>query len=119
MLRSLFLVVILVFIVSCKTKFDKKKWLIKNGDEYVYRDKMLTDLLNKNKLEGATFEHIIELLGNPDDECNFNTYELGYRIKEVHELDSLKIKSLVLTLSTLKEEINLSTKIIKVQLLYW
>ncbi len=119
MIKKTLICIIFTFIISCQKEFNKKEWLINVGGEYSHRDKMLKSLIKNTELKGKTFEEIMNLLGNPNDYCNYDKYELGYRIKKIDDLNSSKIKSLVLTLEKPKEEVDLSTKVIEVKIIYW
>ncbi|HLA55524.1 MAG TPA: hypothetical protein VK623_05470 [Flavobacterium sp.] len=76
--------------------FDKTKWGTKNGAEYVYRDKMLKDLIG-NKLKGLRKEGAIGLLGQPD---RIDNAYLFYKIaQERIGFFPLHTKTLVIKLS--------------------
>ncbi len=47
-------------------KFDKEKWNVMDGSNYVYRDKMLEDLVYNVTLKGLKRDEILDLLGEPD-----------------------------------------------------
>ena len=61
-------VVLLLGLNSCTKEipFEKEKWLIKEDFEYPYREKMITDLLDKHNLKGFSYQQIVDLLGEPD-----------------------------------------------------
>ena len=117
--RTIFFL-ILSLIFSCNTKFEKEKW--QNGIEYdyPYREKMLNDLLNNYDLKGKNLSEIIKLLGNPNDFCDHNQYELSYRIKLIDkpesEFSEIKVKSLILKLDKSKTNIDSLTIVTKVYL---
>ncbi len=46
--------------------FDKIKWVMRSGDDYPYRDKMLEDLVANVTLKGLTYKELIDVLGAPD-----------------------------------------------------
>ncbi len=119
MIKKILICIIFAFNISCQKEFSKEKWLINVEGRYSHRDQMLKSLMNNNKLIGKTFEEIMNLLGNPNDYCNYDKYELGYRIKKIEDLNTSKIKSLVLTLEKPKEEVDLSTKVIDVRVIFW
>lgn len=68
------LILLLLACLSCKNKsggqsqekFDKIKWAIKEDKKYPYRDKMLNDLVYKQKLKGVRKEEVIDMLGQPN-----------------------------------------------------
>jgi hypothetical protein len=60
-------------------KFDSLKWKIQNGEEYLYRDLMLNDLINNFKLKGLRKNAIINILGEPD---RSDGYYLFYTIQK-------------------------------------
>ena len=70
-LRFLSLFILLFF--SCHRKqdttplkFDKTKWLIQEEKKYPYRNRMLKDLLDHQKLHGLKKAQVIDLLGQPN-----------------------------------------------------
>lgn len=124
MIKKVLVFIIFTFIISCQTKFNKDKWLINVEGEYTHRDQMLKNLIDNAQLKEKTYGQILNLLGMPDDYCNYNTYELGYRIKEVKDKTAIgfndtKIKSLVLILDKPKEEVDLHSKVIDVKVIFW
>jgi len=46
--------------------FDAQKWQIKKGEDYVYRDKMLHDVVYNDTIRTLSKTQLITLLGNPD-----------------------------------------------------
>jgi hypothetical protein len=72
---KLFLVA-LVFCSACANKekskdpdisFDRTKWDITDGSNYVYRKQMINDLLNNHQWAGLTKDSVISLLGQPNE----------------------------------------------------
>ena len=66
------LLILIVFFLACKNnkeikeqKFDKTKWAVKKDNKFIYRDKMLADLMNNHKLHGLTQDSVLNLLGEP------------------------------------------------------
>ena len=47
-------------------KFDKAKWGILSGKEYLYRDNMLKDLMANKRLTGLKRDTILKMLGYPN-----------------------------------------------------
>jgi hypothetical protein len=68
------LIVLLLCCFSCKNnddknaeqKFDKLKWTTKEGMKYPYRNKMLNDLVYKQKLKGLKKDEVLHMLGQPN-----------------------------------------------------
>jgi len=59
--------------------FDKKKWRIKEGEDYPYRDQMVKDLVYNDTVRMLREDEIIELLGEPD---RINEGHLYYTITQ-------------------------------------
>ena len=56
--------------MSCENqlKFDSKKWMeYQDLDTYPYRDLMLRDIIDNNRLVGQKYQTIIESLGQPEE----------------------------------------------------
>jgi hypothetical protein len=47
-------------------EFDKTKWATKDDADYPYRNQMLKDLLDNQKLKGLKRDSVLDLLGEPD-----------------------------------------------------
>ncbi len=47
-------------------QFNEVKWKIKDGENYPYRNGMLKDLIDNQKLKGLSKEELIAQLGEPD-----------------------------------------------------
>lgn len=68
------LIFFLLCFISCKNKseqdqqekFDKIKWATKEDRTYPYRNKMLHDLVYKQKLKGLRKEEVLDMLGQPN-----------------------------------------------------
>ncbi|TCI93742.1 hypothetical protein [Tenacibaculum sp. M341] len=120
MFKKVLICIICAVFISCHSDFDKDRWLVNVDGEYTCRDEMLDNLINDYHLKGKTYGEVLTLLGNPDNHCNYNNYELGYVITKVHtNTDTVKTKSLVLYLDKPQEEVNLSSKVIDVKVIYW
>ena len=67
--RQLFFTVpfITAFLFCCNTytTFDKEKWQEKGASGFLYRDKMLPDLVANYSLKGMSRKKLFELLGKP------------------------------------------------------
>ena len=59
--------------------FNKTRWVISDGKDYPYREKMLEDLVYRQQLKGLTKEELIEMLGEPD---RSNKGFLYYRVAQ-------------------------------------
>ena len=76
--RSFFMFLFLCFLSCHNTKqddikpekFDKTKWATNNEEEYPYRDLMLTDLIEHQKLKGLKKQEALDLLGEPNKTDN-------------------------------------------------
>ena len=68
--------------VSTEVKFDKEKWLTKDGQAYPYRNDMLGNLIDSVTLKGIRYDSLINILGQPDRIDNGHLFYNIYR-KEV------------------------------------
>ncbi|PKA82050.1 hypothetical protein ATE92_0175 [Ulvibacter sp. MAR_2010_11] len=77
--KRIFIVSLLVCCYACKNDakennnlleegmvFDHTKWQAKEGDNYIYRDKMLNDVVYNDTVRSLNKEEILVLLGEPD-----------------------------------------------------
>ena len=62
-----------------KSEFDKNRWLVKEGQDYPYRNQMLEDLMSHPELRKFDKEQVLDLLGNPD---RVDSLYLFYRIDQ-------------------------------------
>ncbi|UOK41487.1 MULTISPECIES: hypothetical protein [Flavobacterium] len=77
--------------------FDKTKWNTKDGQDYPYRDKMLTDLRANDKLKKLNKSQVLALLGQPNrEDKNYLFYTIA---QERLGFFPLHTKTLVLRLS--------------------
>lgn len=61
--------IVILMIISCaqQLKFDRENWLVKTDlNQYPYRESMLPDLVNNQKLQGKRYSDIISMLGTPE-----------------------------------------------------
>ncbi|WP_462221141.1 hypothetical protein [Ferruginibacter sp.] len=59
-------------------EFDTTKWRTKDGDDYPYRDELLTYLITNNKLKGWKKDSVVALLGQPDKiDSNYLFYSIA------------------------------------------
>ena len=59
--------------------FDKAKWKMKDGEDYLYRDKMLNDVVYNDTVRALNKDEILDLLGKPDRSHENHLY---YRIAQ-------------------------------------
>lgn len=95
---KVFVVLLAVCFVACKNKtepytsdmkikpeseikFDKTKWKVKEGLDYIYRDKMLNDIVYNDTVRTLKRDEILELFGEPSYYRNNENF-LYYRITE-------------------------------------
>ncbi len=85
MLRQL-IILLLFCSLGCKKTdsstelvFDKTRWNTKNGEDFLYRDRMLDDLIDHHKLKGMNRAQVLDFLGDP---TKIDTNYLFYRINE-------------------------------------
>lgn len=77
--------------------FDKTKWNTKDGPDYVYRNRMLSDLIDNHKLKGLNRAQLLEFLGDP---TRTDSNYLFYRINEQRlKFITLHAKTLVIELA--------------------
>jgi hypothetical protein len=61
-------------------EFDTTKWKTKDGDDYPYRDELLTYLTTNNKLKGWKKDSVIAFLGQPDKiDSNYLFYSIAQK----------------------------------------
>lgn len=65
--------------IANEISFDKEKWAIKEGEDYPYRDQMLTDIVYNDTVRILNKNEILTLLGEPD---RTNEGHLYYMIEE-------------------------------------
>lgn len=98
---------IFIFVICClgcknaedarQMAFDKTKWNTRNGPDFVYRDRMLGDLIDNNKLKGLNRTQVLEFLGEP---TRTDSNYLFYRINEQRlKFITLHAKTLVIVLA--------------------
>ena len=76
--------------------FDKEKWKIKDGKDYLFRDKMINDVLYNDTIRMLNKEQLLIQLGNPD---YIREGHLYYRIHETRiAYWTLKTKTMVIKL---------------------
>jgi hypothetical protein len=90
------IILLLVFSLSCKNDksedpneaneasemvFDKAKWTLKEGKNYVFRERMLKDVVYNDTIRSLDKNQVINLLGEPDYYGDDPQY-MYYRIVE-------------------------------------
>ena len=100
MIRSFFFLLILFSSCSRRMEFDKEKWNEKVDITYTNRDAMLHDLITNHQLVGLSYDHLIELLGNPENYAHRDSSELYYTVVEDYgwNIDPVYMKYLVFTI---------------------
>ena len=78
--------------------FNKEQWLIKDGPDYPYRDRMVADLMTNQGIRKLKYDEIIERLGEPD---RINEGHLYYRVNQTRLGDFLVLhtKTMVIQLA--------------------
>lgn len=77
--------------------FDKLNWQVRDGVDYVYRDKMLASLLASDTLKKLNRNEILSLLGEPDRTDN---HYLFYTVAQQRmQVLTLHTKTLVIKLA--------------------
>lgn len=75
--------------------FDKSRWLVKEKKQYPYRNKMLNDLIENQKLKGIKKSEVLNLLGEPDrQDSNYIFYTVDQQL--LGDLLPLHTKTLVI-----------------------
>lgn len=98
------LTLLTVLFLSCSPKeqsFDKEKWTVKVFDAFHYRDAMLKDLMENHLKEGDKYQHVIDILGDPDNtEVQKGEFTFWYEIKKIADNNEpRKMKTLFITFS--------------------
>ena len=78
--------------------FNKEQWLIKDGRDYPYRDRMVADLMANQGIRKLKYDEIIGRLGEPD---RINEGHLYYRVNRTRLGDFLVLhtKTMVIQLA--------------------
>lgn len=85
-MRIIYILVSIVLMFSCKekrepqpNKFDKTKWLAKDGNDYPYRDLMLGDFISNFHITGIKSDSVLKLLGRPNRVDNGHFFYTVYQ----------------------------------------
>ena len=81
--------------------FDKEKWNIKEGEDYLYRDNMLKDVVYNDTIRSLNKIEILDLLGEPSY-YRENEQFLYYRITEKN-LGSMTLKTKTMVIKFVDE----------------
>jgi len=65
--------------IETNSKFDKNRWLVKKGEDYLYRNEMVDDLMRQPELKKYSKDEMTDLLGQPD---RVDSLYLFYRIAQ-------------------------------------
>ena len=85
------------FLKHQEIAFNKEKWMITEGSDYIYRQKMLNDIIETRILKGLTREEVLALLGEP---TRIDKNYLFYKVSESKiGFFTLGTKTLVLQLT--------------------
>ena len=113
MKKNIFIIFLFILFFGCKSDseknvenqknkkesemiFDKEKWKIKDGKDYLFRDKMINDVLYNDTIRMLNKEQLLIQLGNPD---YIREGHLYYRIHETRiAYWTLKTKTMVIKL---------------------
>lgn len=114
MKRILILLMLLPLMLSCKSDhedkktsklasenaeipFEKDKWALKEGKDYVYREQMYEAVLYNDTIRSLSEVKLISLLGDPDYHEEGHLY---YRISETRLMNwTVKTKTMVVKLN--------------------
>jgi hypothetical protein len=104
-LRKGSLLIFLFCMLACNSKkkdatplkFNTTNWMVREDDQYPYRDRMLNDLIDNVRLHKLKKEEVIKLLGPPTRSQNGHLY---YLIKQDFIANTLPMhtKTLVIKL---------------------
>ncbi len=79
-IKIIIAIAILIGFTGCQQKFDPQKWTVSVDGTYPHREDMLDDLLKNYALKDKTVQETVSLLGEPDNYCDHNPYEMTYQI---------------------------------------
>src|SRR5215218_9071436 len=95
----------MLLVCSCKThhKFEKMKWNVKDDmGIYIYREQMLYDLMHHHQLKGLSYNHVVDLIGTPENRSHKSGNKVFYNIVKKFNNDIVPnyTKSLMLQLNS-------------------
>jgi hypothetical protein len=90
------LILFSLFSCSSDIAFDEEKWKYESDGVYIYRDKMIDDLMENKRLDGLTYDSLVNLLGPSDNYVDLKKNELGYTVIEDYgwDIDPVYVKQL-------------------------
>jgi hypothetical protein len=102
-MRLLLILTFLTILTSCENqlKFDSGKWKeYEDLNSYPYRQLMLRDIVENNRLIGLSYQSIIDSLGQPQNYSDKKLNELWYMVTTKYgtDIDPVYAKYLVLTI---------------------
>lgn len=111
MLKPILILITLLTLCGCKSKFDKKLWIVEEDAEtYPHRDKMVDDLVENHHLKGLTYHQLVDSVGLPN--LNYQVDSGVYYVIKVDygwDIDPVYSKGLFIKLN--KDSIVTSVKI--------
>ena len=72
------LLIALVTACSPDMVFNREKWAKQVDGYYIYRDRMVNDLLESQKLDGLPYDSLLSLLGKPEPYGHLKENETTY-----------------------------------------
>ncbi|WP_299991861.1 hypothetical protein [uncultured Pontibacter sp.] len=100
--KGLYLLFIpLLIACSPDIEFEKEGWKKQVDGSYLYRDKMVNNLLKSQKLEGLPYDSLVSLLGHPEPYGMLKENETTYILVEDYgrDIDPVYVKLLKIKLS--------------------
>ena len=95
------LILLILFSCSSDIAFDEEKWKYESDGAYIYRDKMIDDLMENKRLHGLTYDSLVNLLGPSENYVDLRENELAYTVIEDYgwDIDPVYVKQLRVKLS--------------------
>src|SRR5690606_20551148 len=119
----LFISIWTLTLTSCDRSlpFEKSKWENKVDGSYPFRNKMIDDLIRTTHFKEKSLREVFEILGEHDDWCDHNMYELRYQVLVDYDMDidPVHTKFLVFELDSTKKDIDSNTVVIDVRIDEW
>lgn len=116
-IQSFCISILLLTILSCGNKeieFDKLKWNQKTDGFYLYREKMVKNLMSNHLHKGMSYNKVQNLLGLPENYSDLEENTIAYRIMEDYgwNIDPVETK-------TLRIEFTKDSIVIDYKLVHW
>jgi hypothetical protein len=104
-MRLIYILILLTIFTSCKNeiKFDSKKWkTYADLDQYPYRESMLGDIVDNDRLMGLKYQTVIDSLGQPENYWDKKENELWYSVTVDYgtDIDPVYTKHLTVTIGS-------------------